>query len=274
MRRHWLLVLVAILLTAPIARSIGGEVDPVYEAKGTLLLLSPARTYSAEGQSIEVNPFSRSGNAERVAAGAVLTVSHTTRWKDRMIAAGARGKYEYRLVSEVVMEVTVTDKTADGALNTLAVAIRLLENELAQRQQRAGAPRETWIYVDILAVPEEATVLLGSRIRATAGVAVLGMAVAATLAFVAEALGIGGGRRRRRLRRRRPPEDAASQSRVRGDGGVKAAVADVGKTGGFDPGGQHVEVPVAVPATVDDAATRLVRGTPRRTAGDGAASCQ
>jgi hypothetical protein len=213
MLRHWAVVLIALLATAPIARSIGDAVNPVYEATGTLLLLSPAKTYSPDGKIVEVNPFTRSGNAERIAAGAVLTVTHTSRWKDRMTAAGGTGKYEYRLVSEVIMEVTITAPTPDQAIGTLAIAIRLLEDELAQRQQRAGAPRETWIYVDTLAVPDTATVLLGSRIRATAGVGILGVASAATLAFLAESIGIGGGRRRTRRRAdaaaRRSPKTAA-----------------------------------------------------------------
>ena len=201
MLRHWIVVLVVLLATAPIARSIGDAVDPVYEATGTLLLLSPAKTYSSDGKIVEVNPFTRSGNAERIAAGAALTVTHTPRWKDRMTNAGGTGKYEYRLVSEVVMEVTITDATSEQAINTLAVADRACSrtswrsaSSEPERLERPG------FYVDILAVPDTATVLLGSRIRATAGVGVLGVAVAATLAFLAEAIGIGGGRRRRRRR--------------------------------------------------------------------------
>ncbi len=214
MVRHWAIVLAALIVTVPIARAVGDEVEPVYEAKASLLLLSPAKTYSADGTPVEVNPFTRTGTAERVAATAVLTVTPTALWKEKMRAAGATGKYTYRLASEVIVEVIVTDQTAETALDTLSTAIRLFEEELAQRQQRAGAPRETWIYVDTLAAPEKATVLLGSRIRATAGVAVLGAAVAASSALLAEAVGIGAGRYRSRRSRRR----AARASTVIGRG--------------------------------------------------------
>ncbi len=256
MARHWVIVLVAMIVTAPVARAIGDEIDPVYEAKASLLLLSPAKTFNAEGKPIEVNPFTRTGNAERVTATAVLAVTNTSQWEDRMEAAGATGDYEYELASEIIVDATVRDETSAKALNTLSVAVRLLEEELAERQRRAGAPPDTWISVDALAVPDEATVLLGSRIRATAGVAVLGAAVAASLAFLAEALGIGGGARRRRRRRRegrkgdspdpssaepapvRPPAPAALGSNIAGNGSGRRPrdPADVGDGEARPPG--------------------------------------
>ncbi len=203
--RHWLVVLIALVTTVPVARAVGDEVKPVYEAHGTLLLLSPSRTMGVDGRSVEVNPFTRLGNAERVIASTVVTVTFSKRWADHMRAEGATGKFQYRLASEVLIEVKVTDSTPTRTLDTLSVAIRLFEEELAQRQQRAGAPRETWIYSETIAVSDEATALLGSRIRATAGVGLLGLGVAISLAFLAEALKVGGRGRLRRRRKQLPP---------------------------------------------------------------------
>ncbi|MGH9189526.1 MAG: hypothetical protein ACRD0Q_05785 [Acidimicrobiales bacterium] len=207
MAQHWVLVLIVLIAAGPLARGVGEQVRPVYEAKGTLLLLSPARIVNSDGTVSLTNPFTRVGNSERVAAATVLIVSSTKVWSDRMLALGATGKYNYRQISEAVIELVATASTPDTSLRTLNASIKLFVEELARRQERAGAPPESWITSEVLFVSGEPIVLLGSRIRASAGVVVLGAASAASLAMVAEAFGLGGrARRRARLRAARKAE--------------------------------------------------------------------
>lgn len=208
MARHWVIVLVVLMATGPLARAVGEQVKPVYESRGSLLFLSPAQTNAPDGTIIRVNPFTRLGNAERVAASTVLIVSSTKVWSDRMKTAGADGKYRYLLVSDGVVDITTLASTPAESAETLAVSITLLQAELARRQERAGAPPESWITSEILAITDQPAQLLGSKVRATAGVAVLGLAAAASAALIAEAFGIGARRRRRRAAARRPDDSA------------------------------------------------------------------
>lgn len=202
--RHWVLVAAAMVATAPVARAVGEQVDPVYEAEEKLLFLGPSHIWTSEGRRIDVNPFASNGLAEQLAASMMATVTNTPWWMDRIEDQGAAADVSYRRVTEVIVEVRASALSGDEALGSLAIAVRALSEELAARQRLAGAPEESWIYVDPLLEPEAATVVLGSKIKATAGIGLLGIGVAATLAFLAEALGLGGRKRVSRwLRRRR-----------------------------------------------------------------------
>jgi hypothetical protein len=84
-------------------------------------------------------------------------------------------------------------------LATLETGVRLLEEELLARQRDAGAPEGTFITADVLSKSDAAVELQGSRLRVMAAVGVIGLAIAATVAFALEALRGGGRRPSRRL---------------------------------------------------------------------------
>lgn len=253
MARHWVIVLVVLMATGPLARAVGEQVKPVYESRGSLLFLSPAQTNAPDGTIIRVNPFTRLGNAERVAASTVLIVSSTKVWSDRMKTAGAEGKYRYLLVSDGVVDITTLASTPAESAETLAVSITLLQAELARRQERAGAPPESWITSEILAITDQPAQLLGSKVRATAGVAVLGLAAAASAALIAEAFGIGERRRRRRAAARRPDEGVGD------DGLVPKAAHPVERS--LSP---PADLPSLAASEPDSTATRRQRRRARR----------
>lgn len=214
--QHWVILLIVLLATGPGAQAIGKQVKPVYESKATMLFLGPALVDTADGKGFLVNPFTKVGSAERVAANTVLVVSSTSLWQERMLKKGATGDYTYKQVSDAVVELVTTGQTPSESSTTMAVSIQLLQEELATRQERAGAPPESWIKSEVLAKTNVPTALLGSRIRATVGVAVLGVIAAISAALFAEAVGIGG-RSRRRARRQHKREKQGIEADQSGD---------------------------------------------------------
>jgi len=186
-RRHRAVVSVGLLIAVVVALYAGHRVKPDYQAKATWIFLSPSLTTGADGKPQEVNPFSSLGNAERVAANAVYTVTQSDGWTIRMRAKGATGSYEYKPLSDVIIQLTVTDSSARSAMHTLSVGVDLVKQELAKRQEAAGAPNGTLIAVDILSMSDSALELTSSQKRVMGAVGAIGVVVAVSLAFLLEA---------------------------------------------------------------------------------------
>jgi hypothetical protein len=190
------------LLTVASAFFIGSRVEQSYEAKATLLLLSPPVTQNSEGDDVAANPFLLSGTAERVAAASVLAVTGNTQWKAAMEAEGAEGDFEYASlvapregellpVSAPIIEVRSAAETPEEALLTLDVATRLFQEQFEENQRRAGAPSDLLISSEVLSSTVEPVLLSGSRARAMLAVGVLGLAATATILVLLESVAPG-----------------------------------------------------------------------------------
>jgi len=186
-RRHRRAAAVALVLTVVAAVYVGKSIKPNYEAKATWIFLSSSRTETPDGKTQEVNPFTSLGNAEAAVSTAVYTVTQSDGWALRMKVAGATGSYEFQPLSEVINQLTVTDDTAAGAMKTLDTGLRLVKQELARRQQAAGAPAGSLIGMDILSRSATADELSGSSKRAMAAVGAIGLVLAVSLAFLLDA---------------------------------------------------------------------------------------
>jgi hypothetical protein len=185
--RHWALLAVGLVLSLCAATYARSAVAPKFEAEAAILFTSPSTTWDAEGHQVDVNPFTRAGTAERLAASTVIAVANTPDWKRRMVADGALGSYSYRLTSELIVEVRAQASTAAQAMHTLSTAVRFAEDELRERQEAVGAPAGTLIGSDVLPYSENATELLAGRLKAAVSVGLLGLAVSASMIFLVDA---------------------------------------------------------------------------------------
>jgi hypothetical protein len=199
-RRHYKIVTLGLLLTVVAAILFGKNIKPNYEAKATWIFLSSAVTQTPDGETQSVNPFNTLGSAEAAVSTAVYTVTQSDGWALRMRDAGATGEYEFKPLSEVINQLTVTDGSAQGAMTTLDTGLQLVKEELERRQQAAGAPEGSLIGMDILsksATPDELT---GSSKRAMGAVAAIGIVLTLALAFLLDADPVTRALRRFRIR--------------------------------------------------------------------------
>ena len=185
MLRLWPVALAALALTMVSAVFVASRVAPTYEAEATMLLISPAVTEDPDGVDVATNPFVLSGPAERIAATSVLAVTESEQWVAAMRSAGAEGDYAYALSAEApIVVVSSAADTPDGALHTLDVASRLFQEELEHRQRTAGAPADRLIGSEVLSSTQVPATVVGSRVRALAAVAALGVVATGTILFL------------------------------------------------------------------------------------------
>jgi hypothetical protein len=219
---RWRVVVPALLLTLVATLVVGAAVKPVYQATGVVVLLVPARlTDPVTGQTAAVNPYLQFGGSLEVTADALVRVMMSDAAAQRARAAGGTADFEVGTGtsgSSPIVNIVATGRSTKEATGTVRVVARELSHELARRQHGAGAPQPTWIRLASLSSPTTAHRLMGSRLRAEAAVAVLGLALSLGLTFLVE--GWSEGRRRDR------DVPAAARGLAGGSAGGSAGVPD------------------------------------------------
>jgi hypothetical protein len=171
------------------AAVVGSSVASSYEARSSLLLVAPPVQLNQEGEDVPTNPFLLSGQAERIAASSALVVTESVYWAELMKAEGAGGTYEYVMRPEApIIEITTGGATAAQALQTLDVATRLFEERFEENQLAAGSPDDRLIASDTLTSTDQPVELVGSKIRTSLAVFVLGLIATASAVVVLGAL--------------------------------------------------------------------------------------
>jgi hypothetical protein len=87
-----------------------------------------------------------------------------------------------------VLTITATSADPTASLRTAAIVRTLLTRELDRQQRVAGAPKDSWITMAPLEVPDHATLQKKSQVRALAAILVLGTAGSVGMCFFAESL--------------------------------------------------------------------------------------
>jgi capsular polysaccharide biosynthesis protein len=208
--RHWKVVVTVLVLTVLACGAAFKFVPATFEANGEMILLSPTTkpdpagttaatnpAVTASTQASPTNPYLDFGsltivsqvlttvmNGER--AGNVITEAHHG---DTFEVTNAPG-------DAPIIRITATGKTAEEATDTYAAVQTEAQNQLLQMQQSQGSSTNLNIRVVPLNDPSEATRNSGSRIRVLVAVVVLGVGLAALLAFAAEGLAQQGRLRR------------------------------------------------------------------------------
>jgi capsular polysaccharide biosynthesis protein len=192
--RQWKAVLPATLLVLTASFLVAMKVGMEYQATGTLLMVAPnpPSATAAGNTGPRLNPFNAFSSSLAITAdimSRIMTKDDAT--MQRMEAAGARAKYDVGTGVDgpgPIISIIATGKTPEEALQTVAVISKGIQDELASRQKQFGAPTDTWIRADPLTMPQQATLMLASPLRAFLAVAALGFAAVVTLAYLLEGL--------------------------------------------------------------------------------------
>jgi hypothetical protein len=206
LRVHWMLVAVGLVATAVVAVVLVSQVEPEYEARTSVLLLTPPETQTPEGEVLQRNPLENPGGVV-VTATALIDVINSPRFVLAMREQGVSNKYEVTINpagSGALLVARTSAATPDVALTSLTTLIAEMRSSLANIQEQAGIAESTWIRAEVLTVPDEATTLTGSKSRVLLMVFALGGLATVTLAYLAD-LAYGD---RRFLRGRRSRKDS------------------------------------------------------------------
>ena len=130
LRRQWALALVIAIVTVGVAVWSVGRVETKYQGQASLLFVSSPQSVDNQGKPITVNPFSLSGNAERVASSAVLALSRSPGFVDTMFEAGAPGTVKFRRTSDSILDAKSSAATPDGAIGSLDAAMTLVREQV------------------------------------------------------------------------------------------------------------------------------------------------
>jgi hypothetical protein len=204
MLARWYVLVPALLATSVAAFGVMSAVAPAYQVQSSVVLLGPpasSQTGAAPGTD---NPYI--GLSLEVVADVLSKVAMSEATAAKLQAKGATAEYEVGtgLEGGPILNVITTSPDKAMALRTAEAVTANIRAELARRQRVQGAPRESWISAVTVTQPDQATKMMGSKIRVLAAVLALGLAATIGLTFMAENIAEG--------RRRRAEVDRASES--------------------------------------------------------------
>jgi hypothetical protein len=175
--RRWPVMLAGLVFTVFAVIQVGRMIEPTYEAKSTVLLLSPG--------SSTTNPFNEFGANLEVTADAIMVVLQSPVGGEKLEAAGATGGFKLERNEGPLIDIIASAPTERAATRTVEVVVAGLREELETRQ--ASSPVDQHITVSELTQPV-ATPKLGSRIRAQAAVLAVGITGTVAAGLAADAL--------------------------------------------------------------------------------------
>ena len=251
---RWYVVLPSLALTAAAAFFATQAVTPSFESSGSMVLLGPAIGAPTSGEKPpQVNAYLEFGGTLETTAEVLSRATLSDATAKRLRAAGATAEYEVGTGSDggsPIINIVATGTSPGAARKTVIAIERELARQLQARQVAAKAPREQFIRMERVAPPTEPKELLGSKLRAAAAAAALGVALTFSLAFLVK--GITERRNRRGWLRDEVGRPARLPPPMAAMGGTPA---------GRIPGAQPSANP---PSSSPGSATSVARSTPRR----------
>lgn len=189
MLRRWYVVASGLIITVLAAIVVMQSISPTYEARGSVLVVSPLpSTEGSEPSIVSQNPFARFDASTSVLAGVAVQLMDDISVRERLQEQGAKG--DYVVVQEnssaPILTVVVEDKDEDFALESTSIVLNSINAELDARQADAGAPDASRIRSMVISEPTRTTQLVAARIRAGVATLLLGAAASLSLAFVVE----------------------------------------------------------------------------------------
>ncbi|MEV6237224.1 hypothetical protein [Lentzea sp. NPDC051838] len=212
--RRWYVALPVLVLSLGTAGIVFASVPPQYESTGTDLLTVPKA-----GATVTNDPTKPAGiinpllafDASLTTTAQLLTqvlldpaVYAQLTGNDKHIECqagdgGLRGPF---------VQVVCTAPTPEASKKTVENAFARLSSELIERQKKLGAPEATFINVETVVAPTEATLLVGGKLRAAGAALALGLAASLTSAFMIESF---MQRRKPKAGKDKKPDDSEPQ---------------------------------------------------------------
>lgn len=190
--RRWYVALPVLVLSLGTAGVVFATVPPQYESTGTDLLTVPKA-----GATVTNDPSKPAGIINPLLAfDASLTTTAqllTQVLLDPAVYAqltGGNENIECKAgdggLRGPFVQVVCTAPTPASSKKTVENAFARLSTELVDRQKKLGAPEATFINVEQVVAPTEATLLVGGKLRAAGAALALGLAASLTSAFMIE----------------------------------------------------------------------------------------
>ncbi len=180
LRRRWLVLLVGLLLTGVALSGIVVKLAPQYTASGTVIVIQP---------NVSSNPLNSLDSANALAASVAATLTNTSTSEAQVKRAGGAASYTLTLDANLpIVTITTTSTDPGNAVYTVSVVARVMQDGLFQRQRDLGVTTSTLLKVLPLDTPTSALATTG-KVKVLAIAAGLGVLVAISAAFVAEAVG-------------------------------------------------------------------------------------
>lgn len=210
--RRWPVVVVGLLLSVALSAWVFMRAAPVYQSTAQVLLLPPSVLVSLPNgeQEVRSNPYLELGYSVAATAEVMATVVGADEVRDRLSAEGASADYVIAPAApgSSVMLIDARDESPTVATTTSTAVLTELEQQLQDRQVMSGAAPSRFVTVSVVESPTPAQQQLGSRLRMTGAVFLLGVVATVLSAYIIDAL------RRRRPRHASEPVSPASPQRV------------------------------------------------------------
>lgn len=238
--RRWYLVVPAIIITIVVAGLATSRLTPVYSASGSVMFsASNQRFYPTDDdERVEsVNPLEEFTQSLQTTAQLVGDKLNSDEVRERFKKEGLNSTYKVaapydptRTVLAPTVEFSVEDTDPDVVLDTINALQAEAKTQLDALQTQAGARPELFIQSRPLITPVDATREDGMKLRVAGIVVLLGLALALSLAFMAESVISSRSTRRAaedRAARRITPDGTRparpSRAASRGAGGTRPA---------------------------------------------------
>jgi hypothetical protein len=177
-----------LIFTAVVAVVVMQSISSTYEARGSVLVVSPLPPTEETPSILSQNPFARFDASTSVLAGVAAQLMDDISVRERLQEEGAKG--DYVVVQEnssaPILTVIVEDEDEEFALTSASIVLSAINDELNDRQADAGAPEASRIRSLVISAPTRTTRLVAARVRAGVATVLLGSAAALSMAFVVE----------------------------------------------------------------------------------------
>lgn len=245
--RRWYVALPALMISLGLAAMVFEAVPPKYSSTGTIVLLTPNTGASGgiSDKSPPTNPLLSFDGSLIVVSTALTSVLMSPEVVQDLYNRGATADYEVgdgKLPGPFI-NVVATGRSPTETRRTVTMVLQRAAVELRTREIAFNAPDGSFIQINDLVRPTEATKLNGSKIRAAGAAMALALAFTISSAFMIES--IAENRRARRRRRAIAPTTGPAHAPPGTHPGHPAHATYAGQAGPY--GGQGAPHPLAGP---------------------------
>lgn len=201
--RRWYVTIPVLACSAAASAYVVSSMASEYQATASMVVLAPAVhiTNGTVDKNTKSNPYLLFGGSQDVVATVLQTIMESDTARQGLKEQGVLG--DWSLAASIgngpVLHLSVTEKTAQGAVSSAQKILDAAKKNLADLQTQAGSPPDQLIGVSVISAPTRARLLLGSKIRVAAGLGAVGIGLTFGAAFAFESL--ARGRRARKARK-------------------------------------------------------------------------
>jgi hypothetical protein len=209
--RRWIVEIPTIVVAVLVGQHLLGSVKPDYEAKGSLLLLSPTKPPAApvapgtpavpNTAPGAIDPYQEIVQSLDRAALVFSTVMNDGAQKKVIASQGLTSNYTVTVDKDApILLITATDKRSRVAVETVKAVLDAIPLQIARRETLRAVAPNVRIVPDVLSTPVRANALNAAKTRALVAFIALGLAAVLSVALLVESWAQSAQNRRDRRR--------------------------------------------------------------------------